>query len=127
MAKRRLTAVTSRIPNFETIRLSSPKCARNVPNHLLALDPGETLGWSFARGGKFDIAAQIKNATFQDLRSIVDHFEPDLVVMESFRLYPWKADQQAFSSLYTPRLIGALEYILDERKIPRAFQSAQMG
>ena len=52
---------------------------------------------------------------------------PVYMVMESYRIYGWKAKDHTWSSLYTPRLIGALEYVAAINGIPLFKQNAQTG
>lgn len=49
-----------------------------------------------------------------------------LVVMEEFRLYPWKSDQQAFSTLETVEVIGVVKWICRRRGITLVTQSASV-
>lgn len=37
----------------------------------------------------------------------------DLIIIEEFRLYPWMAREQGFSSFETVEVIGALKYLAD--------------
>ena len=52
---------------------------------------------------------------------IESHF-PDVVVIESYRLFGHKAKQQTGSTLDTPRLIGYLEMVCYELNIPVVYQ-----
>jgi hypothetical protein len=63
----------------------------------------------------------------RSLREIIRSARPDVVVMESYRVYSWKADQHKWQSLFTPRLIGALEYIIAQEGLPLVKQSASEG
>ena len=49
---------------------------------------------------------------------------PDIIVMESYRVYAWKAKTHAWAGLHTPRLIGGVEVIANLRRIPLVQQSA---
>lgn len=127
--RRRLQSVTNpaQIPDFEAIRAATGKAPAKIPACLLAFDPGETLGWSRATEGHFDVASQVGRVKFDDITQLLDSFRPGLLVIESYRLYPWAASEQSFSDFFTPRLIGAIEQSAFARGIPRVFQSAQQG
>jgi hypothetical protein len=114
-------------PPFDFVRERSKDAVQPAPERLLALDPGETLGWSIAKQGNFYIAGQIPKVHFYNITELLEKFQPTLVVMESYRLYPWKAQEQGFSDFFTPRLIGAIEDRCWQAGVPRAFQSASQG
>lgn len=75
----------------------------------LAIDPGGTNGWaSFNENGDvitFD-GAKGKEALYQVLAAQ----QPKVIICEDYRLFPWKAKEQSWSSLETVRVIGAIEY-----------------
>lgn len=50
---------------------------------------------------------------------------PDIVILESYRIYSWKAKEHTWASLFTPRLIGAIEYICDRCQVVLRKQSPQ--
>lgn len=55
------------------------------------------------------------------------HYNPDLVILEDYRLYNTPnspAAVQSFSQLETPRLVGILEYVAVNNKIKVHFQMA---
>jgi len=83
-----------------------------VPQGLLALDPGETTGWAFFKDGEFVEAGQFTgNRNFEELKS---KFNPDVVVFEEFRLFPWKAKQLSFNTLPAAQKIGIILYIFKD-------------
>jgi hypothetical protein len=59
-----------------------------------------------------------------ELEGFLEGKQPDHVVMEEYRIYNWKAQDHANSTVYTLRLIGAMEYLLGTRSIGVTFQGA---
>lgn len=55
-------------------------------------------------------------------RELIEKTLPDVLVIESYRLFGHKAKQQTGSSLETPQLIGYMEMIAYEFNIPVEFQ-----
>lgn len=80
---------------------------------LLALDPGETTGWAFFQGEDLIESGQVKGMTvpecYVQLSKIIDKMYPHFIVIEDYKVYGWKTKDHAWSELFTPRLIGALE------------------
>lgn len=84
---------------------------------LLAVDPGDVhVGLALFEDDAEDwhiVSAweeQPDEAADTVVRFIVEE-KLDVLVVEEFRLYPWKAQQQAFSQMKTAELIGALRLI----------------
>jgi len=101
------------------------------PNCILAIDPGETVGWSLFRKGALAEYGQISIPTFKDgsleardLWSLFDRTQPDVAVIEGYRVYASKAKYHTWSALYTPKLIGYVEAICQSRNIPYHLQMA---
>jgi len=97
---------------------------------VLALDPGETTGIAYFEGPTLKIYQQIKEPTVElaasHLKDVIELYKPDIVVMEDYRVYSWKTKDHAWNSLHTSRLIGAVEYVCFERRVPLWKQMAQM-
>lgn len=98
---------------------------------VVGLDPGETTGVCVFTGVSMTTVGQISTGQMplaaSRLREFILGHDPDVVVIEDYRVYKWKADQHAWAELHTPKLIGALHYICHIMKIPVVFQSAQVG
>lgn len=105
---------------FQEIRRKITK-APTPPKILLALDPGGTTGWAIFREGDYFISGQFKT-TFIDLENVIVQAKPNVVLFEEYILY--EHVRQAGSSLYTPRVIGAIEHICYQQRIPIAYQTA---
>jgi hypothetical protein len=104
---------------------------------VLAFDPSGnyeegfgTSGWAIAMDG-------FPPSTLGDIRAedyksrqeywfahkvLIESFFPDVVVIESYRLFGHKAKEQSGSSLETPMLIGYLEMVCHEMMIPVVIQ-----
>jgi hypothetical protein len=55
-------------------------------------------------------------------RELIEKLSPDVIVIESYRLFGHKAKQQTGSSLETPQLIGYIEMVAWELGIPVVLQ-----
>lgn len=80
------------------------------PARLMSLDPGETTGWAFFEGGDLaDSGETGPDDTMIETHDLIYDLEPDMLVIEDYKIYGWKANTHQWSSLFTPRLIGAIE------------------
>lgn len=103
------------------------------PATLFAIDPGETCGWAVFRGGHLSISGQQEITTMKDSRlevgplwDLIMQWQPNIVVMEGYRVYASKAAAHTWNALYTPKLIGAMEAVCDFRGIPVVIQMASV-
>jgi len=98
---------------------------------IAAIDPGETTGLCCFRGHTLDDVRQITTKNVAngawDIRQWLHDRQPDMVVMEDYRVYSWKAKDHAWQALHTPKLIGALEYICMIDEFPLHLQMAQQA
>ena len=97
-----------------------------IPFGTLAIDPGETTGWAyFNQCGELQRAGQIiSKEQFTSLTQLFEMLHPTDIVVEDYRIYPQYLKAHTWSALFTPKLIGAIEYICWERKIKLHFQMA---
>lgn len=75
----------------------------------LALDPGNSTGWAtFVENGDVDGfgTCRTRSEVYEKLIEV----RPQVIIMEDYRLYPWKAKEQSWSGFETVRIIGAVEY-----------------
>lgn len=79
-----------------------------MPKYL-ALDPGNSTGWA-TFNEKGDVVGFGTCVTRQEVYEKVADSEPELIIMEDYRLYPWKSKEQSWSPFETVRVIGAVEY-----------------
>jgi len=100
------------------------------PSVLLALDPGETLGWAMFKDGRLysigqeQLVHNRESIDFTKIEKVVGNANPSVVVCEGYRVYPWKRDAHVWAELITPRIIGAIEMVCSVNNIPLYFQSA---
>lgn len=103
---------------------------------LLALDPGETTGWSvwYCKPGEDDVMIACGQLPSWPLQTFVPGFKfliskygPTRIVYEQYRVYEWKTESHAWSDVPTLRIIGSLETILLLQDIPFSNQSAQVA
>lgn len=98
---------------------------------VLALDPGETTGVALFSGPNLLRVQQVSYPTlhgcFSQLRQITLDESPNVVVMENYKIYNWKAKDHSWSELFTPRLIGALECLCEDIPVKLVKQMAQIG
>lgn len=96
------------------------------PSTLLALDPGETTGWALFRDGTLTGAGQFRVSSVTVFDRLFDRFQPDQLVVEQYRIYPWRSKQHQWSDVPTLRYIGAIQHAAALRGIPIHFQMAQL-
>lgn len=96
------------------------------PASLLCLDPGETTGWAIFRHGKLTGAGQFRVTRLELFDQLVTKFNPDMMIIENYRVYPWLLKQHSWSEIPTLRYIGALQHIAALRGTPVRLQMAQL-
>lgn len=102
---------------------------------LLALDPGETTGWTVleARQGQIGIRECGQAKTWEmpfavaSLSELLTKHKPTFVVHELYAVYEWKAEDHSWSSVPTLRVIGCLETLCIQRGLPYGTQTAQIA
>lgn len=98
---------------------------------FVGIDPGQTTGACTFRGDELIDAQQIPSGLMPTAAVAVWDYvlkaSPDIIVVEDYRIYSWKAKDHTWNELHTPKLIGALEYASHVHKIPMAKQTAQTG
>lgn len=94
-------------------RLAEQKGVPLNGDPFLAYDPGQTTGWAyFDRGELIDCGQLDTNELGRSLTALQHHFaqyEHTRIVIEDYRVYKWKTEDHAWSSLYTTQLIGMVE------------------
>lgn len=101
---------------------------------VLALDPGETTGWSvFDRSPQGTYLADAGQVKTWPLREGVPNLEtlllvrPNIVVFESYHIYSWKANQHKNSEVATIQVVGMLQTLCIQRQIDYTAQTASIG
>ena len=103
---------------------------------IVSFDPGVTTGVTIINVPdlSYSIPLNLKAKTlveytgevkeFKDILWLFTKFEPDKVVLESFKLYPHKAKDKIFSSFPTVEVIGVIKYISQMRNLTVTEQGA---
>lgn len=102
-----------------------------IPSAVLALDPGETTGWAFFNKAVLKATGELKatdiGTVVPQLENLFKLLQPQVLVVEDYRIYSWKTKQHAFSDVFTLRLIGCIETLAVQNQIPLYKQSAQVA
>lgn len=113
-------------------------------SYVLCLDPGETVGWALFSSGYVlrcgQLALQKQLSRGASVSHVLNSFFDDLVglencerngvlipvtcVVEDYVVYAHKLQANVWSSLFTVRLIGALQFLCSDRAIPIVYQMA---
>jgi len=113
------------------IQLSGQHGRKPFTGFLLTLDPGQTTGVAFFHGTELKEVLQQKTPNIPSavelFTELLDRLPVDTIVIEDYHVYAWRAKQHAWSDLYTPRMIGAVEAICAQRSLPLVKQSAQIA
>ncbi len=122
------------------VHQSQPPKSGQFIGRLLALDPGETTGWSIwdshDNGTHYELesSGQLEtwdkvnhtiNPCVHNFNNMLMQWQPDYVVMERYAVYEWKAESHAWSDVPTLRIIGCMETFLILRQVPYHMQTAQ--
>jgi len=104
----------------------------NLKRRILAIDPGETVGWSLFVGGQLAKCGQIRTTEFTraqllELNKMLIDTQPDVIVYESYRVYSWKTDDHAWNEVHTAQIIGIIRYQAIRGGVPYTMQTAQIA
>ena len=91
-------------------------CEHKSPS-ILTLDPGESTGWCLLTHSN-DILAGTKPKDYLTVAQLIENASPDIVVYETFNLYPGKAQKLIWNSFYPCEVIGVIRYICTRDAIP---------
>lgn len=127
----------SQQPTFSQFRKSVNLAKKVKPfeGTLLALDPGETTGWSSfgAMSNECKLLDQGQQKTWEQfdmvkgVTELFDHVNPTHVVYELYAVYEWKSDSHSWSQVPTLHVIGCIETLCIQRNIPFSSQTAQIA
>ena len=83
---------------------------------LVAVDPGETIGYAIFQHGKVVACGEHKCDNFTQACEFIDELglynfsnEPTNLVIENYQVYSWRAKEHSWSTMFTSRVIGAIE------------------
>lgn len=109
------------------------KTLEDLPNILIALDPGETTGFAVFKGLDLIESGQLDTKDIDKAPMLVvalfDKYKPSgpiEVVIEDYKVYGYKTKDHAWSNLHTPKFIGALNVICNLNDIPYTMRMAQL-
>ena len=84
----------------------------------LAIDPGETIGWSYFErldlisSGEIKITNKSIPEVADRIRQMLNELNPKVVVIEDYLIYKWKTDSHAWNDVFTIRAIGSIETVV---------------
>lgn len=92
--------------------------------NILCLDPGNHTGWCLYNDSNGSIIGGtiMEQDTWRYLYVLFTELQPDMVVIESFNLYPGMAQHMAWNSFYPVEVIGAVHYLCHRYGIPYVMQ-----
>lgn len=105
---------------MEFIELAE-KIGRNVGERVLAFDPGHTTGWAYFSFGKLEEAGEIDTSNMEtavkEVDLLIGGYSPDIVVVEDYRVYRWRAKHHIGSELLTVQVIGCIQTIAIQEQV----------
>ena len=90
---------------------------------MAAIDPGKTSGYIFAEDFLTGVRCG-ETADVPQLLQLLTAYKPDVVVIEVYRLYPWRAREQFWGELPAAQATGALKVWCGERYVTCIEQAA---
>lgn len=108
---------------------------RSLDEIVIAIDPGETIGWAVLAKGTIIRWGQIKPVAHKrpDLQrasllvKLASRYNSPVLVMERFNLYAHKRKSQTNSSFPTVEVIGVIKHEAQKLKLPVREQSASQA
>lgn len=91
---------------------------------IMGFDPGDATGVSYFKYGVFKQETIVRD--FVSIASAIASYDPDIVVVEEFVLYPGKAKHLSWNDMYAAQVIGVIKYICEVLKIPVVMQQANI-
>lgn len=95
------------------------------PKRLLALDPGEALGWALFVDGTLAACGQVSTRR-APAKALAELFatQPTEVVCEDYRVYNHRLREHSWSKLFTAKLVGGIQLKCAELDVPLTMQMA---
>lgn len=109
---------------------------------ILAVDPGITTGYAFTEwdmSNKLpmevpfytklpeDKIKRYQGKYHRDFENLMLKYNPDVIVMENFRIYPSKAKSLIGDEMETSQVIGIVKYIAHKKQVPVILQMASQA
>lgn len=76
---------------------------------VLSLDPGETTGWFFKDTDTGEMKGGTIGKDHYEVSHMISYLDPDIVIMETFHMYPGKAKSLSWNSFYPCEVIGVIK------------------
>lgn len=78
---------------------------------IIGLDPGGTTGVAVFNEKRMEFVklAEIRVDELRELFRLMEEYRPNLVIVEEFALYPWKAKSLSFDRMIPAQVIGAVK------------------
>ena len=107
---------------FQELLLKTRGFEWEPPERLVAIDPGETIGYSYFKDGHFQLAGQ--STDLKDFINILTGYNPTVVAYEEYRIYSNKLSQHTLSKIPTLKVIGGIELVCDIKDYKKIAQLA---
>lgn len=88
---------------------------------VLVFDPGESTGWMYEDDNILSGGTAGKD--HREIAKLIRTLAPQVVVYESFKLYPGKAKSLSWNSFYPVEVIGVIKYICLDKNIEMVEQA----
>lgn len=76
---------------------------------VIALDPGNSTGWVFREEEDGKIIGGTVGESHKDVWRLLSKYLPDVVVFETFQMYPGKAQKLIWNTFYPCEVIGVIK------------------
>lgn len=119
---------------FSVLYDKTVKPEQRFVGRLLAIDPGETTGYSVFECTKEDnpklvTYGQLASAPIDQgidlLTQTIMEVNPTKIVYEDYRVYSWKTQDHTWAALHTPQLIGVIQTLARQHRLSTYKQMAQ--
>ena len=91
---------------------------------VLSLDPGHSTGYSVFEDGQYEVSGHIYNKDdLVKIKDLMKEHAPDVIIIEKFALYPWKAQHKVWDTFPEVEAIGVIKFLAGEWGIPVVIQT----
>lgn len=77
-------------------------------NRIIALDPGNSTGWVVRRRNG-SLEGGTISGNHLEVWILLDFYNPDIIVFETFQMYPGKAQKLIWNTFYPCEVIGVIK------------------
>ncbi len=94
-----------------------------LENHItLCFDPGHTTGWAVFKCHSLEASGELPTHDIEEatinVELLISEHNPDIIVIEDYRVYKWRAKHHAGSDMLTTRVIGCIETLAIMSHVP---------